>query len=125
MEENTYLNAFINGCSRGEILSNRICLVCAIGYFSIFEYGGKSNINSSNFPDRCAPCPINADCLGRDIILASEGYFRLNSNTSLFVPCIVESACPSQILLSKEKPDSNIIKLDNSTRFYHQYCKQM
>ena len=91
------------------------------------EYNFKANETKNIIQDTCNICMENAECLGGDIVLAREGYFRLNSNTTRIIRCNIDSACPSQLIHYKNKLKLTDDCFDTSStrgqRFYQQICK--
>ena len=122
---NSNISVFIRNCSRGEVLLNKKCQICLKETYSLIEYD-SSNYDLNNINQYfCKVCMENADCKGSDIILARDGYFRLNSRTDMLIPCIVFSAFSNQLMYYKDKKELNNKMEDNSLSekgFYQQIC---
>ena len=83
-EVNQTFLLYLRLCIRGEHLINSQCLECDFGFFSLSP------------ENDCASCPANAYCMGRDLLLPQEGYWRFNENSSLMIKCQNLLSCPDQ-----------------------------
>jgi len=79
----------LRSCIQGEIYKNFTyseniffeCQKCSAGYFSL-----EKPILSKPIYE-CSKCPYGADCPGGSILDVNPGYWRINDQSSLIIPC--------------------------------------
>jgi len=87
---------FVQKCGRGEIFNENLCTVCEESFYSLEADPEAYSILMQNKTMECNTCPVLAYCPGGDKIIPNDGYWRMNSNTSLIVKCYPPESCPYQ-----------------------------
>ncbi|TNV87766.1 hypothetical protein FGO68_gene11233 [Halteria grandinella] len=79
-------------CIEGETIKNSMCVQCPKGSYSFNSSNTQVRLQSLNLI-QCQQCFKNGNCIGGNITLVDEGYWRSTNKSTILFSCPASESC--------------------------------